>query len=589
MSIVQQIKQTILKAVLACYGKSLSENDFTITETKPEFQGDYTLVTFALAKILGAKPDEIAEKLGVYIIANNENFIHYQVIKGFLNLTLHDVVFIQFVDEQRNSDRFAQFPRANKRVMVEYSSPNTNKPIHFGHLRNNFLGYSVASLLHTTGHEVIKTNLINDRGIHICKSMIAWKLFANQATPQTTGIKGDHFVGKYYVKFNDVYKQEIATLVDNGIPVERAEKEAPIMLEAQSMLRKWEDGDAEILALWTTMNQWVYDGFDITYNRMGVDFDKIYKESETYLLGKSIIEKGLQSGVLFKKEDNSVWIDLTADGLDEKLLLRGNGTAVYITQDIGTATLKYSDYKMDSSVYVIGDEQNYHMQVLKLIMQKLKEPGADGIHHLSYGMVELPTGKMKSREGTVVDADDMMDDMIALARKNTEELGKIEGFSDVELKELYNTLGLGALKFYLLRVDPKKRMLFNPEESIDFHGYTGPFVQYTHARICSILRKYENAPCALVNTLSALEKKLIQRMEQYPEVLMQASNEFNPSLLCNYLHTLAKNFNGFLVDHPILKAESNEIRAMRIQMAKLTKHIIANGLHLLGIKAPTRM
>ncbi|HOZ52924.1 MAG TPA: arginine--tRNA ligase, partial [Chitinophagaceae bacterium] len=489
MNLVEEIKNAIQESIEAIYQKAVSNDALLINETKAEFEGDFTLVTFSLSKLLGKKPDEIADELGKELVDKFDLFTSYNVIKGFLNLTINHQFYISFLNDNWHNNEFGLLPSNHIKVMVEYSSPNTNKPLHFGHLRNIFLGASIANILDAAGYEVIKANLINDRGIHICKSMVAWLQFGNGATPQSTGIKGDHLVGDYYVKFNDTYKLEIETLIASGHSKEEAEKKAPIYLQAQELLRKWEAGDEETLSLWKTMNDWVYEGFDISYERLGITFDKFYYESKTYLLGKKIIERGLENGVLFQKEDQSVWIDLTDDSLDQKLLLRGDGTSVYITQDIGTANLKYSDFEMDRSVYVIGDEQNYHMQVLKLIMQKMGEPGADGIYHLSYGMVELPNGKMKSREGNVVDADDMMDEMIAIAKKNTEELGKVDGFSKQELDDLFITLGLGALKFYLLRVDPKKRMIFNPEESIDFHGFTGPFVQYTHARICSILRK----------------------------------------------------------------------------------------------------
>ena len=492
MHLIDEIKIHAKQAIEALYQQVFQTNDLLINETKDEFEGDYTLVTFSIAKKIGKKPDDIAQELGIYLTQNNAMFTSFNVIKGFLNLSVASAYFTNFLVSNYSNKKFGEALKNEKKVMIEYSSPNTNKPLHFGHLRNNFIGFSLANILLATGHEVIKANLINDRGIHICKSMVAWINFGNGSTPALVNIKGDHFVGDYYVKFNDVYKEEIAALIAQGSTKEDAEKNAPIMLAAQDLLRKWEAGDEDTIKLWKQMNDWVYAGFKITYERLGVNFDKYYYESNTYLLGKKIIEQGLNDGLLFKKEDGSVWIDLTNEGLDQKLLLRGDGTSVYITQDIGTANLKYSEYQMNSSVYVIGDEQNYHMQVLKLIMQKLGQAGADGIYHLSYGMVELPSGKMKSREGTVVDADDMIDEMIAIAQKNTEALGKVDGFEKTELDKLYNTLGLGALKFYLLRVDPKRKMIFNPQESIDFHGFTGPFVQYTHARICSILRKSES-------------------------------------------------------------------------------------------------
>jgi arginyl-tRNA synthetase len=592
MSIVQEIKQKAVESIFALFDFQLTLNDVAINETKPEFEGDYTIVTFGFAKQTGKKPDDIAEQLGAYLITNHQNlFASFNVIKGFLNLVIQPDYFIQFLNQHYQNKTFGNSTSNGKKVMIEYSSPNTNKPLHFGHLRNIFLGASVAEIGKASGNEIIKANLINDRGIHICKSMIAWMKYGDETTPEKAGIKGDHLVGDYYVKFNDVYKSEIETLLNKGTTKEEAEKQAPIMLEAQLLLRKWEAGDQATLQLWKKMNDWVYDGFYKTYNRLGISFDKMYYESDTYLLGKKIVDQGLSKGVFFKKDDQSVWIDLTHEGLDEKLLLRGDGTSVYITQDVGTAQLKYEDFGMDESVYVIGDEQNYHVQVLKLILQKMGEPYANGIHHLSYGMVELPHGKMKSREGNVVDADDMIDEMIAMAKKNTEALGKVDDFAQNELFALYNTLGLGALKFYLLRVDPKKRMIFNPEESIDFQGFTGPFVQYTHARICSILRKAGDIDFSFIYEvqISSVEKKLLKTLESYPSLVLQASLEYNPSIICNFIFHVAKEFNSFLVDHSILKADTDSEKLTRLKICHLSKHIIAHGLNLLGIFAPNRM
>jgi arginyl-tRNA synthetase len=591
MSFVLSIKEAVQVALQQQYQKSIAIDEILINETKPEFIGDYTLVTFAFSKLLGKKPDDIAHELGATLMMNNELFQSYNVIKGFLNLELKSTCYVDFLNRQYANQTFGNASSNGKKVMVEYSSPNTNKPLHFGHLRNIFLGYALSNLLKVTGHEVIKANLINDRGIHICKSMIAWQLYANGATPESTGIKGDHMVGDYYVKFNDVYKEQVAALKADGVNEDDSAKQAPIMQQAQELLRKWEDGDPETMRIWTMMNNWVYAGFKVSYERLGVDFDQMYYESNTYLSGKDVVKKGLSDGVLFQKEDGSVWIDLTDDGLDQKLLLRGDGTSVYMTQDIGTAILKYSDYKMDSSIYVIGDEQNYHMQVLKLILKKLGEPFADGVYHLSYGMVELPSGKMKSREGTVVDADDMMDEMISIAQKNTEELGKVDGFSTAELQKLYATLGMGALKFYLLRVDPKKKMIFNPEESIDFHGFTGPFVQYTHARISSILRKAEgiDLDSTLDYTLTAVEMKMLRSLEQFPSILIQAAKEYNPAMVSNTVYQVAKEFNSFLVDHSILKADTEGAKITRIKICQLTQHVISFGLNILGIDAPHQM
>lgn len=589
MNIVARLKMAAVESVQRVYATTVLEQAILINETKPEFEGDYTLVTFALSKVLGKKPDDIAAALGIDMVAHYNWIEAHSVVKGFLNLTVSSGYYIDFLAKARGEGE--QAGSTSKKVMVEFSSPNTNKPLHFGHLRNNFLGDSVSKILSATGHSVVKANLINDRGIHICKSMVAWKHFAQGETPASSGKKGDHLVGDYYVKYNDVYKEQVKVLVEDGLSEADAEKQAPILLEAQELLRLWEAGDAETLALWGTMNQWVYDGFKDTYKRLGIDFDSWYYESKTYLLGKDIVMKGLEKGVLFKKEDGSVWIDLTADGLDQKLLLRGDGTSVYITQDIGTAVLKYNEHHTDASVYVIGDEQNYHMQVLKLILEKMGEPCAPGIFHLSYGMVELPTGRMKSREGTVVDADDMIDEMLAIAKKNTEELGKVDNFTEEEKMRLYETLGLGALKFYLLRVDPKKKMVFNPQESIDFQGYTGPFVQYTHARCCSILRKAEGTERVDFRAYmpDVEEKEVLKKLEQYGQLLMDAAQEYNPALLCQYVYQLAKEFNGFLTNHSVLKAEGEVCLSFRLALCKAIQETIEHGLRLLGIEAPARM
>jgi arginyl-tRNA synthetase len=590
MSLIQEIKVNAAKVLNEIYQIEFPIESVQVNDTKPEFEGDYTIVTFPFTKQTKQKPEEVAEKLGTALVALNTIFTSYNVIKGFLNLEISNAYFNDFLVANYTNTTFGQSASIGQKVMIEYSSPNTNKPIHFGHLRNIFLGYSLANILKETGHEVIKANLINDRGIHICKSMVAWIREGNGATPTSTGIKGDHLVGDYYVLYNDLFKKEVGVLVEQGLEKEVAEKQAPILIEAQELLRKWEANDEDTIQLWKTMNGWVYEGFDVTFKKLGVDFDKFYYESNTYLSGKEVALKGLKNNVLYQKEDHSVWIDLEADGLDQKLLLRGDGTSVYMTQDIGTAILKYNDYQMDKSVYVIGDEQNYHMQVLKLILQKLQEPCADGIYHLSYGMVELPNGKMKSREGNVVDADDMVAEMTSIAQKNTEELGKVEGFTNEELLNLYNTLGLGALKFYLLRVDPKKKMIFNPEESIDFHGFTGPFIQYTHARISSILRKANDIELKSVAIeMTAQEKGLLKQIEQFPTLLLQAAAEYNPSLVCIYIFNLAKEYNSFLANHSILKADTNEQMIFRLQISTLVKNVLAKGLNLIGINAPERM
>lgn len=592
MSIVNKIKSLVAKELNSLYGLAIPLPELTINSTKPEFEGDYTLVLFSFVKQLKKSPEQLGKEIGDALVSNHAGFFTaYNVIKGFLNLSIADTYWLQVLHENFGNKKFGAKPSNGQRVMVEYSSPNTNKPIHLGHLRNNFLGWSVAQTLKESGYDVVKSCIVNDRGIHICKSMLAWQKFANGATPQSTHTKGDHFVGDYYVKFNDEYKKQIDELVAGGMKKEEAEKEAPLMKEAQQMLQEWEAGKPDVIELWKTMNNWVYEGFDVTYKRIGSDFQKMYYESETYLPGKKFVEEGLKDGVFFKKPDGSVWIDLTTEGLDEKLVLRKDGTSVYITQDLGLAQQKYEEFKYDQSIYVIADEQNYHMKVLKLILQKLGKPYADGIYHLSYGMVELPSGRMKSREGTVVDADEMVDEMVGVARAKTEELGKVKDFSADELKELYDTLALGALKFFLLRVDPKKRMIFNPEESIDFHGFTGPFVQYTHARIKSILRKEKAAGSQPLpaGSLLKLEKDLIISLEQYPTILEQAVVEHNPSVIAIYVFNIAKSFNTFYAEHSVMNAESDEKKQLRLQLCEMTANVIASAMGLLGIKVPERM
>jgi arginyl-tRNA synthetase len=563
-----------------------------VNATKPEFEGNYTVVLFAFVKELKLSPDTLGEALGNHLVNTHPHlFTAHNTIKGFLNITISDAFWHGFIHNESAGQTMAN--ASGKTVMVEYSSPNTNKPLHLGHLRNNFLGWSIAAILEAAGNKVVKTCIVNDRGIHICKSMIAWQLFANGATPASTGKKGDHFVGDYYVKFNDAYKAEIANLVAGGMTSELAEKEAPIMKATQKMLLDWEAGDPAVLELWRNMNGWVYEGFDVTYKSIGSDFDKTYYESETYLLGKDLVEYGLTKNVFYKKEDGSVWIDLTTDGLDEKLVQRKDGTSVYITQDIGLAQTKQKEFNADQSIYVVGDEQNYHFKVLKLICQKLELPSADGIYHLSYGMVELPTGKMKSREGTVVDADDLVAAMIDIAKQKTEELGKVKDFTEQELETLYHTIGLGALKFFLLRVDPKKKMIFNPEESIDFHGFTGPFIQYTHARIKSILRK-ANAQDTAISSLPAtpllpLEKEVTIQLEQFNSMLEDAAAAFDPSKVAIFIFNLAKTFNALYAEHSITGAETEEKKILRLQLASLTAQTLKKGMAVLGIPVPERM
>jgi arginyl-tRNA synthetase len=592
MDIISQIKAATLQALSTNYQFLPENGEVTVNETRPEFEGDYTVVLFSLVKPLRRSPEVLGNELGQSLaVAFPELIAGFNVIKGFLNLTIADSCWLAFLAESYDRPGFGRRPSNRRKVMIEYSSPNTNKPLHLGHLRNNFLGWSIAEIYKANGYDVVKTCIANDRGIHICKSMVSWKWFASGATPASTATKGDHFVGDYYVLFNDQYKKEVDQLVAGGMSKEEAEKEAPIMKEAQQMLVDWEAGKPEVIELWKTMNSWVYAGFDATYARIGSDFDKIYYESNTYILGKKLVEMGLKRGVFFQKEDGSVWIDLCADGLDQKIVQRRDGTAVYITQDIGLAVERYDEFRADRSIYVVGDEQNYHFKVLKLICQKLGLPPADGIYHLSYGMVELPTGRMKTREGTVVDADAILDEMHAEAERKTIEQGKTEGFSASELDELYETIGLGGLKFFLLRVDPKKRMLFNPEESIDLHGYTATFVQYAYARIRSIFRKEGAAPVVgpMGATLLPLEKALVVVLEKYPAVIAQAGEEMNPSLIAAYAFQVAQIFNSLYNVHSIANAETLEKKALRLRLAQLTAGVLKSAMALLGIKMPERM
>ncbi len=589
MNIVGTLKNIAAKTILDIYGLQLNANDIQINETKSEFEGNYTIVLFSLVKQLKKSPEVLGAEIGEYLCTNNASIASaYNVIKGFLNISIADGLMLDYL---QSTQKEISTKKSTAKVMIEYSSPNTNKPLHLGHLRNIFLGWSVAAIRKANGNDIIKTCIVNDRGIHICKSMIAWKMFANGATPKSTNTKGDHFVGEYYVKFNDALKQEVEQLIAQGKTKKEAEKQTPIMLQTQQMLLDWEQGKPDVIELWKEMNSWVYEGFDITYKKIGADFDKVYYESNTYLLGKEIVEKGLEKNVFFKKDDGSVWIDLTADGLDEKLVMRKDGTSVYITQDIGLAEQKYNEYQCDKSIYVIGDEQNYHMKVLKLICQKLELPSANEIEHLSYGMVELTTGKMKSREGTVVDADDIVNDMIEIAKQRTLELGKVADFTEEELEHLYNIIGLGALKFFLLRVDPKKRMIFNPEESIDFHGFTGPFVQYTHARIKSVLRKVGSIEESIniTSSLLPLEKQILLLAEQFETVLEEAMQESDPSKIAIYVFNLAKTFNTFYAEHSIANAESDEKKKLRIAISALTAKVIKKSMQVLGIEVPERM
>ena len=590
--LINIIKEKAIEAINELYGMTFSEKDFQVNTTKPEFEGDYTIVLFSLIKSLRMTPDELGNQLGEKMVSDHTDlFGNYNIIKGFLNLEIKPKILLEMLNKHYQDPCFGKAPMNGQKVMVEYSSPNTNKPLHLGHLRNNFLGRSIAEILKANGYDVVKSCIVNDRGIHICKSMIAWKRYANGATPNSTHTKGDHFVGDYYVKFNEAYKQEVEDLVSTGMDKTTAEKEAPIMKETQQMLLDWEKGKPDLMELWRTMNGWVYAGFEVTYKRIGSDFAKTYYESDTYLLGKDTVELGLQKNIFYRKEDGSVWIDLTSEGLDEKLVLRKDGTSVYITQDIGLAQKKYEEFGMDSSIYVVGDEQNYHMKVLQLICKKLGLPYADGIHHLSYGMVELPTGKMKSREGTVVDADDLIDEMISMSSEHTRSLGKVKDFNENELESLYDTIGIGALKFFLLRVDPKKKMIFNPAESIDFHGFTGPFIQYTHARIKSVLRKSEID--VSLNTfnlaLHPSEKELLLLAEQFEQILKQAADSLDPSTIAIYLFQLAQSFNSFYASLSIVNAENEEKKQLRLKIASLVATILSSGMLLLGINVPEKM
>jgi len=589
MNLITNLKQTAADSLLHLYQVNLQPDQVLVNATKPEFEGDYTIVLFAFVKQLGKSPDAVGNELGTAMQKALPSIItNFNIVKGFLNFTISNDYWLEYI---KNADAKNLVPPITipQKIMVEYSSPNTNKPLHLGHLRNNFLGWSIAEILKLQGNEVVKTCIVNDRGIHICKSMIAWQLFANGATPSSTHKKGDHFVGDYYVKYNDAFKAEVAGLVAGGMTQELAEKEASIFKAAQEMLLKWEQGDAATLDLWKRMNSWVYEGFEVTYKKIGSDFVKTYYESNTYLLGKELVEEGLSKKVFYQKEDSSVWIDLTGDGLDEKIVRRKDGTSVYMTQDIGLAQLKQKEFNNDASIYVVGDEQNYHFKVLKLICQKLQLPAADGIYHLSYGMVELPTGKMKSREGTVVDADDLVDAMIAISKEKTEALGKVSDFTADQLSELYNTIGLGALKFFLLRVDPKKKMIFNPEESIDFHGFTGPFIQYTHARIKSILRKTGFVVAITNNELLPLEKQLAIELSTFPAIINEAAENLDPSKVAIYAFNLAKLFNTFYAELSIANAESETKKQVRIQLGILTAATLQKAMSVLGIAVPEQM
>ena len=592
MNIEKYISEVVASVVTELYGQ-VAPAQIQIQKTRKEFEGDYTLVTFPLLKLSRKSPEATATEIGEKLVAASGDVSAFNVIKGFLNISLSAAFWQARFAEIVAVENYGVAEPTGKTIMVEYSSPNTNKPLHLGHIRNNLLGYSVSQILAANGHKVIKANLVNDRGIHICKSMVAWQRYGNGATPQSTGIKGDHLVGDYYVEFDKHYKAEIAELVAGGMSEDEAKKSAPILLEAQEMLRKWEAKDEAVRTLWQTMNGWVYEGFDVTYKALGVDFDKVYYESQTYLLGKSIVSEGLEKGIFFKKEDGSVWIDLTADGLDQKLLLRGDGTSVYMTQDLGTALQRFEQNNLDGITYVVGNEQNYHFQVLKLVLKKLGYEWSDDIYHLSYGMVELPEGKMKSREGTVVDADDLVEKMISTAREMSAELGKLEGCTDEEADKICAMIGLGALKYFILKVDPKKTMLFDPRESIDFNGNTGPFIQYTHARICSVLRKAEEQGIDYSGNVVAEylpeEVEIVKSLCDYPQTVAAAGEAFAPSMIAAYTYELCKMFNGYYHDHSILRESDENTKRMRLQLASVVARTIRTGMALLGIEVPERM
>jgi arginyl-tRNA synthetase len=596
MHIDQILQQHISKAILALYQHTISESEIKLGQTRKEFEGSHTYTTFPLTKFIKASPDEIANRIGEYLIKNCSQVSKYNVVKGFLNISLTDSYLLETLIDNGQIKTFQRLPSKNTKVMVEFSSPNTNKPLHLGHLRNNFLGDSVSKILEFAGYTVIKANLVNDRGIHICKSMLAYQKFGNGETPQSSGIKGDHLVGKYYVEFEKQLKLAAQEMKINGATDEEIEKNNPLLKQAQSLLVKWEEGDSDTVNLWKTMNSWVLDGFDQTYKKLNISFDKTYYESETYLLGKSIVEEGLQKNVFFKKPDGSVWIDLTKEGLDQKLVLRADGTSVYITQDLGTADLKYRDFGVEKSIYVVGNEQDYHFVVLKHILKKLGRSYADGIYHLSYGMVDLPSGKMKSREGTVVDADDLIQEMIETAQKTTLELGKTDGFTQEQLQDLYHTIGLGALKYFLLKVEPKKRMLFNPAESIDFHGHTGPFIQYTHARIKAILRKAEQLKLEFsVNdidkniVLHSTEREILLHLSNFDKMIEQAASTYEPSLVAQYVYDLAKLYNSFYAELSIFMENDLQKQKMRVLMSAQVAACIKQSMALLGIQVPDRM
>jgi arginyl-tRNA synthetase len=596
MNIENILKTGLAKGLNTLFSLQVKPEEIILQSTKKEFAGTFTFTTFAFTKQTKVSPEETGKQLGEYLKINSEEVSDYNVVKGFLNLVIAETAWAKLFQQTLSKENFGIYPSNGKKVMVEYSSPNTNKPLHLGHLRNNFLGFSVAEILKAHGYEVIKANLINDRGIHICKSMLAYQKFGKGETPESSGLKGDHLVGKYYVEFDKLLKAEAVKLKEKGLSEEEIEKQNPALLEAQEMLRKWEQGDKEIVDLWKKMNGWVYEGFNATYKKIGVDFDKFYYESNTYLLGKEIVEEGLNKKAFFKKDTGAVWVDLTPDGLDEKLLLRADGTSVYITQDLGTAELKYKEFGCDKSIYVVGNEQDYHFNVLKLILKKLEKPYAEGVYHLSYGMVDLPSGKMKSREGTVVDADDLVGEMIEEAKNETMKHGKSDEFSQEEADALYHKLGLGALKYYLLRVDPKKRMMFNPEESIQLNGDTGPYIQYMHARSRSIMRKanelgldYSAKAFESYATLQPTEVDIIIALNKFPAAIREAADQYSPAVISQYCIDLAREFSRFYNEVPIIKEENAAAKAFRLAMTDTTSKVIKKAMSLLGVEVPEKM
>ncbi|MDR0969030.1 MAG: arginine--tRNA ligase [Lentimicrobiaceae bacterium] len=591
-----QLQQIFINSFKNLYNQIPDVQQISFQKTRPEFEGDMTIVVFPFTKLAAKKPEELAQELGTEMMRQSDLIAQFNVVKGFLNLLIADRYWLDFFEQNNAIELFGRDTSKSKEtIVVEYSSPNTNKPLHLGHIRNNLLGWSVSEILKANGNKVFRVNLVNDRGIHICKSMLAWQKWGNGETPETSGKKGDHLVGEMYVRFDKEYKKEIEAAIATGINADEAAKNAPLMREAQEMLRAWEAGDTEVRALWEKMNSWVYDGFDVTYKQLGVDFDKIYYESQTFLLGKQLVEEGLKKGVFYQKEDRSVWCDLTDEGLDEKLLLRADGTSVYMTQDLGTAQLRAEEFNPDKLIYVVGNEQNYHFDVLKRILRKLGYSWAEAIEHLSYGMVELPHGKMKSREGTVVDADDLMNEMIETARSMSEALGKTQHLNKNEALKLYQMIGLGALKYFMLKVDPKKTMLFNPVESIDFNGNTGPFVQYTHARIRSILRKASESAIDWISqpvpttNLSSKEKSLIVNLHTWPKALETAAENRSPAMVANYIYDLAKEYNQFYQEYSILKEEDSNLRNFRLKLSNMTANMLRNAASLLGITMPERM